>query len=47
MAKFREFYRKVLGLHVILDFGANVTLIGGVCLQTKESWAKLSALQEV
>lgn len=23
-------------LHVIMDFGANVTLTGGVCLQTKE-----------
>ncbi len=35
------FYRGVLGLRVIMDFGANVTLTGGVCLQTKESWLKL------
>lgn len=34
----KTFYQKVLGLHVIMDFGANVTLTGGVCLQTKESW---------
>ena len=33
-----EFYRKVLGLHKIMDFGANVTLTGGVCLQTLDSW---------
>ena len=35
----KQFYREVLGLHVILDFGANVTLTGGICLQTKESWS--------
>lgn len=33
------FYIEVLGLHVILDFGANVTLTGGICLQSAESWA--------
>ena len=43
-----RFYREVLGLRVIQDFGANVTLTGGVCLQTLDSWqeflgAKLSA----
>ena len=35
----KAFYRKVLGLRVVADFGANVTLTGGVCLQTLESWA--------
>lgn len=34
------FYKEVLGLHKIMDFGANVTLTGGVCLQTKETWAE-------
>lgn len=34
-----EFYRRVLGLRKIADFGANVTLTGGVCLQTAETWA--------
>ena len=29
-----EFYKNVLGLHKIMDFGANVTLTGGLCLQT-------------
>ena len=33
------FYRQVLGLEVIMDLGANVTLTGGVCLQTADSWA--------
>lgn len=33
-----EFYRSVLGLRKTADFGANVTLTGGVCLQTQESW---------
>lgn len=35
-----EFYEKVLGLHKIMDFGANVTLTGGVCLQTADTWAE-------
>ncbi|MBR6585476.1 MAG: VOC family protein, partial [Firmicutes bacterium] len=30
----KNFYKDVLGLDVILDFGANVTLAGGLCLQT-------------
>ena len=34
----KAFYKKVLGLRVIMDFGANVTLTGGVCLQTAQSW---------
>ena len=33
-----EFYKKVLGLRVIMDFGANKTLTGGLALQTIESW---------
>jgi len=35
------FYKKALGLRTIMDFGANVTLTGGIALQTKDSWAKL------
>lgn len=38
MERSKNFYKEVLGLKVIVDFGANVTLTGGVCLQTKESW---------
>lgn len=37
MEKSKKFYKDVLGLRVIMDFGANVTLTGGVALQTKES----------
>ncbi len=35
-----SFYKQVLGLDKIVDFGANVTLTGGVCLQTRETWAE-------
>lgn len=38
MEKSKIFYKKTLGLHVIMDFGTNITLTGGICLQTKESW---------
>ena len=40
------FYREVLGLRVVRDFGANVTLTGGVCLQTKESWLGFLGVNE-
>ena len=35
-----RFYSEVLGLRVVTDFGANVTLTGGLSLQTVESWAE-------
>ena len=35
-----EFYKEVLGLHKIMDFGANVTLTGGLCLQSLDSWTE-------
>lgn len=35
------FYKTVLGLRVVRDFGANKTLTGGLCLQTAESWQAL------
>ena len=38
MEKSKLFYHDVLGLKVVLDFGANVTLTGGVALQTIDSW---------
>lgn len=38
MEKAKAFYKEVLGLRMIMDFGANVTLTGGISLQTKESW---------
>ena len=33
-----EFYHKLLGLSVELDFGANKTLTGGLVLQTLDTW---------
>ncbi len=33
-----EFYKKILALEVILDFGANKTLTGGLSLQTAETF---------
>ena len=33
-----SFYEQVLGLCVTLDFGANKTLTGGLCLQTLDTW---------
>lgn len=40
MDKAIEFYEKVLGLHIIQDFGVNKVLSGGIALQTEESWKK-------
>ncbi|GAA0779104.1 VOC family protein [Clostridium subterminale] len=37
--KSKLFYHKVLDLKVVEDFGANVTLTGGIALQTKNSWS--------
>jgi len=38
MERSLAFYKQVLGLDVILDFGANKTLTGGLALQTIESY---------
>ena len=38
MEKSKRFYRDVLGLKVVADFGANVTLDGGLVMQTMDSW---------
>lgn len=42
-----KFYQEVLGLKVIADFGANVTLEGGVFLQTLESWKEFIRTDQV
>ena len=34
----KAFYKKYLGLDIEIDFGANVTLTGGLSLQTLETW---------
>lgn len=38
MEKSKQFYHDVLGLKVVANFGANVTLDGGVVLQTLDTW---------
>ena len=38
MEKSKRFYHDVFGLNVVADFGANVTLEGGIFLQTLETW---------
>lgn len=38
LEKSKQFYHDVLGLDVIADFGANVTLTGNIALQTLETW---------
>ena len=32
------FYKNVFGLRVVMDFGANKTLTGGLVLQTADTW---------
>ena len=36
--KSKQFYRDVLGMKVVADFGANVTLDGGLVMQTLDTW---------
>ena len=36
--KAKQFYHDVLGLEIVADFGANVTLTGGIALQTADTW---------
>lgn len=38
MEKSKRFYHDLFGLNVVADFGANVTLEGGVFLQTLDTW---------
>ena len=42
-----SFYKTVLGLDKIADFGANVTLTGGVALQTQETWAQFIETDQI
>ena len=46
MEKSKKFYKDALGLDIILDFGANVILTGGLCLQTKETWMEFIDAKE-
>ena len=42
-----EFYKKVLGLRVIMDFGAYKTLTGGLALQTLDTWREFIGTDDI
>lgn len=42
-----EFYKKVFGLHIIMDFGANKTLTGGLALQTAETYKEFIGASDI
>ncbi len=42
-----EFYKKVLGLRVIMDFSANKTLTGGLALQTLDTWREFIGTDDI
>ena len=46
MDKAKQFYHDILVLEVISDFGANVTLTGGISLQTMDTWKEFIHKQE-
>lgn len=46
MDKAKKFYKDVLGLDIIEDNGENVTLTGGISLQTLDSWKTFILKQE-
>ena len=47
MERSLAFYETVLGLRVVLDFGANKTLPGGLCLQTLDTWRSFLGTDQV
>lgn len=42
-----DFYKKVLGLRVVMDFGANKTLTGGLALQTLDTWIEFIGTDDI
>lgn len=42
-----EFYKTVLGLRVVTDFGANKTLTGGLVLQTAETYKQFIGTNDI
>lgn len=47
MDRATAFYGRVLGLRVEVDFGANKTLTGGLCLQSLETWREFIGTDRV
>lgn len=46
MVKSIDFYRNVVGLDIVSDFGSYKVLTGGLALQTYDSWRKLTKLTD-
>lgn len=47
MDKSVDFYKKVFGLRVVMDFGANKTLTGGLALQTIDTYKDFIGKDEI
>jgi catechol 2,3-dioxygenase-like lactoylglutathione lyase family enzyme len=47
MEKSVTFYEKILGLQVIMDFGENKTLTGGLNLQTVDTWKEFIGTDDI
>lgn len=47
MEKSVQFYKEIFGLEVILDFGANKTLTGGLALQTLETYKEFIGRDDI
>ena len=47
MKKSKQFYHDVLGMKVVADFGANVTLDGGLVMQTMDTWKSIIRTDKV
>ena len=43
----KQFYHNVLGLNVVANFGANVTLDGGIVLRTLDTWKSFIRMYNV
>ena len=47
LEKSKQFYHDVLRMNVVADFGANVTLDGGLVLQTLDTWTSFIRTDKV
>ena len=46
MERSKAFYRKILEVAIVSDFGENVTFNGGLSLQTEESWIRFTGCDQ-
>jgi len=47
MEESKAFYKTVLGLDIVTDFGANVVLTGGIALQTFKTWREFIGRDDI